>query len=215
MALIQSSIILLILVSRSYAHTAAWHPAMWCFGGTDPTVDDQNTNTAVNPLYQLSFDDFWFQRGRGCLAAPPAAGEYLDLPAGGTVTMELAHNRGQTSYSFNGAYTSEWPDGQQHPEDWAGPGYGSNDGQEHCIQDDGAMHTEAQATAGGTALAIAYKSDIDDVQLEDLVVFSTAPNTPWKRLTDYDRPAQMPLCPEDGCICAWVWVPKGCGQPNV
>jgi hypothetical protein len=25
----------------------------------------------------------------------------------------------------------------------------------------------------------------------------------------------MPACPPDGCTCAWLWVPRGCGQPNM
>lgn len=25
----------------------------------------------------------------------------------------------------------------------------------------------------------------------------------------------MPACPPGGCTCAWLWVPRGCGQPNI
>ncbi|KAM0074383.1 hypothetical protein ACKRZS_013703 [Fusarium odoratissimum] len=25
----------------------------------------------------------------------------------------------------------------------------------------------------------------------------------------------MPACPEEGCYCAWLWIPDGCGQPNM
>jgi hypothetical protein len=39
-------------------------------------------------------------------------------------------------------------------------------------------------------------------------------STPWKRLTTYQVP-DLPACPEGGCTCAWLWVPKGCGEPNM
>jgi hypothetical protein len=50
--------------------------------------------------------------------------------------------------------------------------------------------------------------------MEDLVVFSVLEHTPWKRSATYQVP-DLPACPEDGCTCAWLWVPKGCGQPNM
>jgi hypothetical protein len=39
-------------------------------------------------------------------------------------------------------------------------------------------------------------------------------STPWKRLATYEVP-DLPACPVGGCTCAWLWVPKGCGQPNM
>ncbi|KAL1979653.1 hypothetical protein VTN96DRAFT_5398 [Rasamsonia emersonii] len=201
---------LLALSSVAHAHVAAWAYGMYCLGGPDPSVDDPNTNTAVNPLYNLTQTDWWFQHDRGCDAVPPADGQILELPAGGNFTVELAHNRAQTTLSYNGQYTSEWPDGKQHPEDWSGPGNPPD-----CIQDDGAMHTNNQSMAAGTAWAISYQSDLSKVTMENLVVFSVTPNTPWHRLTTYEVPADLPPCPEGGCHCAWLWVPKGCGQPNM
>ncbi|KXN82218.1 hypothetical protein AN958_02909 [Leucoagaricus sp. SymC.cos] len=59
------------------------------------------------------------------------------------------------------------------------------------------------------------QSDIKQVTPKNLVVFSVRYHTPWKRVTTYDVPANMPACPPDGCICAWGWVPNGCGQPNM
>ena len=64
------------------------------------------------------------------------------------------------------------------------------------------LHTQNQSNAAGTAFAIAYKSDIHSVTLDDLVVFTVAPNTPYKVTTSYDVPADMPACPDGGCICA-------------
>jgi hypothetical protein len=156
------------LAAAAHAHVAAWAPGMYCKGGNVTGVDDANTDSAVNPLYQKTQSDWWFQHYQGCDAVPPPEGEFLELPAGGSFTVELAHNRGQTSLSFGGEFTSEWPDGQSHPEDWSGD---PTDG-EGCIQDDGAMHVQNQSMATGTAFAISYQSEIESVTMEDLVVFT-------------------------------------------
>jgi len=69
--------------------------------------------------------------------------------------------------------------------------------------------------AAGTGFAIAYVSDISQVTLDNLVVFTVRSRTPWKRVTPYDVPAKMPPCPPGGCICAWGWIPNGCGLANM
>ncbi|OAA59408.1 hypothetical protein ISF_06343 [Cordyceps fumosorosea ARSEF 2679] len=138
----------------------------------------------------------------GCLNNPPKNGASVALPAGGQFTVELAHNQAQTSLSYNGAHASEWPDGQSHPEDWRGPGNPPD-----CIQDDGAMQAHDQATRGGHRLG--------KVSMENLVVLSMLEHTPWKRLATYKVPRDLPECPPGGCYCAWLWVPDGCGQPNM
>lgn len=181
---------------------------MYCKGGNTGT-DDPNTNTAVNPLYELPKEQWWFQHDRSCDLFPPPSGEFLEIPANGEFTVELAHNRGQTTLSDPDADRLEWPDGQDHPEDWnswEGPG-------STCLED-GALHTYNETNAAGTAWAISYESDLAKVTLENLVVFSTLQHTPWKRIATYQVP-DLPACPEGGCHCAWLWVPDGCGQPNM
>lgn len=157
----------LALSAVAQAHVVAWVKGMYCLGGPDLSTDNANTNTAVGPLYNLTHEEWWFQHHRGCDAATPADGDILQLPAGGTFTVELAHNRAQTTLSYDGKYTSEWPDGKEHPEDWAGPGSPPD-----CIQDDGAMHTNNQSMAAGTAFAISYQSDLAAVTMENLAVFT-------------------------------------------
>ncbi len=39
-------------------------------------------------------------------------------PAGKEFTVEIASNRGKTSLSFNGRFASNWPDGNNYPEDY-------------------------------------------------------------------------------------------------
>lgn len=158
----------LAFASLASAHTAAWAPGMYCRGG-NTTVDDNNTNHAVNPLYQLPKSQWWFQHDRGCDLMPPKAGEFLELPAGKSVTVELAHNRAQTTLSYEGRYVSDWPDGQNHTEPYFGvPAPGNEEG---CVSD-GALHATNQSNAAGTAFAISYQSDLSKVTLENLVVFT-------------------------------------------
>jgi hypothetical protein len=39
-----------------------------------------------------------------CDRYPPAPGKFIDLPAGGSFTVEIASNRAKTSLSYNGAF---------------------------------------------------------------------------------------------------------------
>jgi hypothetical protein len=159
----------------------------------------------VTPLYQLNFNDWWFHHVNGCDNYPPAEGDYIDLPAGGTFSIEIGSNRAKTSLSYNGRDMSDWPDGNTYPDNYNDP---------NCIIHPN-LHTQNQQRAAGTAFAISYQSDIKQVTPDNLVVFSVRYNTPWKRVVVYDVPAAMPACPPGGCICAWGWVPNGCGQPNI
>lgn len=59
---------------------------------------------------------------------------------------------------------------------------------------------------GGSALAIAYTSNWTAVQPNDMTIISVNYTGPWYRLTDYSIPADLPACPEEGCICTWNWV---------
>lgn len=54
---------------------------------------------------------------------------------------------------------------------------------------------------------IAYKSDINDVTPDDLTVISVLANSPWKRVVNYEIPADLPAC-DGNCICGWSWVPN-------
>ncbi|KAF2119327.1 hypothetical protein BDV96DRAFT_486657 [Lophiotrema nucula] len=185
---------------------------MYCRGGNSTTSDDQNTNLAVNPLYNLTKENWWFQHHRGCDVAPPKTAEFLELPANGEFTVELAHNRAFTTLSYDGKFVTDWPDGKEHPEDWNG--YNTDGTPAVCLKEDGALHTYNESSAGGTAFAISYHSELKDVTMENLVVFTTLYHTPWKRLATYKVP-DLQACPEGGCTCAWLWVPNGCGEANM
>ncbi|KAH7096963.1 hypothetical protein BKA62DRAFT_717982 [Auriculariales sp. MPI-PUGE-AT-0066] len=186
------------------AHIAAFHKAMYCLNGLDNN-DEPNSAEASLPLIDKSWDDFWMH-GK-CKDFPPADGEFLDLPVGGKTKLELSSNRGLTTLSWDGRYTSLFPTNDPHP-DYDTPGAWDNT----CVKIPN-LHAENQTRAAGTVLAIAYKSDIHDVKLEDMTVISVLPNSPWHREVEYEIPADLPAC--DDCICAWSWVPGGCGEANM
>lgn len=93
----------------------------------------------------------------------------MELPAGGSFTVEAAHNRAFTTLSYDGKFVTQWPDGKEHPEDWNG--FAADPG-EGCIQDDGALHVQNEGNATGTAFAISYESDLSKVTMENLAVFT-------------------------------------------
>jgi hypothetical protein len=168
--MIASTLAVLVLVATPvFGHTAAFASGMYCRNGVNGT--NLNANDPVNPLYGLSKTDYWMQHDRGCDIRPPPAGEFLNLPAGGSFTVELAHNQAFTTLSYDGQYATEWPDGGVHPEDWNG--FAADPG-EGCIQDDGALHVQNEGNATGSAFAISYNSDISQVTMENLVVFTVA-----------------------------------------
>ncbi|KAF8638893.1 hypothetical protein AX17_001945 [Amanita inopinata Kibby_2008] len=178
---------------------------MYCLNGVNVGLIDLNAASSVTPLYQLPMKDWWFHHINDCDNFPPAEGDILELPAGGQFTVEIASNRAKTTLSYKGRYTSDWPDGATYPEDYNIP---------TCITSPN-MHTQNQTMAAGTAFAISYQSDIHQVTQENLAVFTVRHHTPWKRVTSYDVPAALPACPPGGCICAWGWIPNGCGEPNM
>ena len=66
-------------------------------------------------------------------------------------------------------------------------------------------HTTGFDDLKGCALAIAYKSDVHDVQPDDFVIFSVNQTCVWEMHTKFQVP-NLPACPEDGCHCAWFWI---------
>jgi hypothetical protein len=163
-------VVLLPLLSFTNAHTAAWAPGMYCAGIA------QNWNVPVYPLYKLHQRDWWFQHDRGCDTEAPPPGEFLELPAGSTFTVELAHNKLQTTLGTcppSLKCMSDWPDGRDHPEDWSYPdgehfewpvGMGKKgesvgfDGKEHRMGRTGMDHMGA-GHGGGMGMGMGKRLD--------------------------------------------------------
>ena len=81
------------------------------------------------------------------------------------------------------------------------------------VQNEGALHTTnrfGQSTNikrfGGTALGIAYTSNINAVKPNDMTIISVNYASPWNRQVGYKIPSGMPPCPSGGCICSWNWI---------
>ena len=168
---------------------APFHPSMYGFNVTEQTFSYDNRPVA--PLQDMTFEQWWFH---GHLDFPPHPGDIFDVPAGKAATLELACNKGLTSFFAS----SE----------------GSVDiraGDNPCTSDDGsfpsgAMHTKGFDDLTGCALAIAYESDVSKIKPEDFAVFSVNHTCVWNRFTDFQVPERMPPCPEGGCHCAWFWI---------
>ncbi|KAI0792777.1 hypothetical protein C8Q75DRAFT_804492 [Abortiporus biennis] len=157
---------------------------MWGFNVTDQTFPYDNRPVA--PLVNLTFDKWWFH---GHLDYPPNLGDIFDLPAGQVATTEIACNKGATSFFAS----SEGGDIRKGND----PCPGSPPSE---------YHTTGLSDVKGCALAIAYKADVQQVQPEDLTVFSVNHTCVWNRFTDFPVPSRMPPCPEGGCVCAWFWI---------
>lgn len=87
------------------------------------------------------------------------------------------------------------------------------------VQNIGPLHTTNRfdkpldvSALGGTAIGIAYTSDIDNVKPNDMTIISVNQASPWKRDTPYPIPAGLPPCPAGGCICSWNWLHRGPGN---
>lgn len=168
----------------------------------------------LQPLVNLPFREWWFQRHRGCATSPPPPGEFLELPAGGNFTVELAGNLAFTTLRRSPPpQLARFGDGANHtlPFDVRNGAPRSVDG---CISSPN-LHTKNEEDAAGSAFAISYQSDLANVTLDNLVVFTVRYNTPFYRLATFDVPKDMPPCPEEGCHCAWLWIANGCGQDNM
>ena len=180
--------------------------------GTPDRPDARNNEIPVAPLFNLSREDWWFQHRRGCDRAPPPEGEFLELPAGGSFTVEMAGNLAFTSHSLHPAPLAEFGDGHNHsdivPFDVA---HGAPSTTSGCIGSPN-LHAISEAHAAGSAFAISYNARLQDVTLDNLVVFTVRKNTPFRRLATFDVPQDLPPCPEGGCHCAWLWVADGCVQ---
>ncbi|KAF5341365.1 hypothetical protein D9758_012288 [Tetrapyrgos nigripes] len=191
------SAVILAAAGLAAGHASIWHPSMYGFNVTDQTFPYDNRPVA--PLVDMTFDQWWFH---GHLDHPPNPGDIFDLPAGQTVTTEIACNKGATTH-FNSSEGGDIRD-PNNPNDVC-PGAPIAE-----------YHTSGFDDLTGCALAIAYKNDARDVKPEDFTVFSVNQTCVWTRFTDFEVPERMPPCPEGGCTCAWFWIhsPDSGGEQN-
>lgn len=83
----------LLLANAVSSHIAMWHPSMYGFDVVAETFPYDNR--PVVPLTNMPFSQWWFH---GHLDYPPQPDQVLKLPAGESVTVELACDKGYTSH---------------------------------------------------------------------------------------------------------------------
>ncbi|TRM56125.1 hypothetical protein BD626DRAFT_541576 [Schizophyllum amplum] len=215
----RSLIVVAALAAIARAHVGSFVKGMYCRnGGAD--YDEPNSNNEVKPIYDQNLENFMFNQAQNCLNDPPPEGEIADLPAGGVIDIELATNRGCTTFSFGGQYATKYIDGStvDYP------------------------MTGMTLTVSRTPTCTRRTNDIHDVTFDNLVVFSVLPkytsfHPRRARLgstvrVQYEIPADMPPVPERRLHlrrtlldllftpnmltyrAQWLWVPNGCGTPN-
>lgn len=173
-----------------------------------------HANSGLQPLVDLERDQWWMQHERGCDSAPPPEGEFLELPAGSNFTVELSGNIAFSSMRKSPpGVQARFGDGANHtvPYDVSRGAPRSVNG---CIASPN-LHAQRESAAYGSAFAISYNSNLSDVTMGNLVVFTVRKNTPFYRLATFDVPVDLPPCPEGGCHCTWLWIADGCGQDNM
>ncbi|KAL7423042.1 hypothetical protein Q5752_002341 [Cryptotrichosporon argae] len=187
---------LVALAAPAAAHIALFNNALfglnWPNAGTTSLDQNWNNNAIVSPL--RGNDNLttaqWFAHGAKNMT--PVAGEYMWLPSGGKYVGELSCNRGYTSY--------------RRPDVTGALMY-------YACTDTNPLHNANKfgqplnvSLFGGTALAIAYTSDVNALKPSDMTVISINYTSPWQRETIYQIPAGLPACPANGCLCTWNWI---------
>ncbi|BGP51592.1 hypothetical protein JCM10450v2_007540 [Rhodotorula kratochvilovae] len=158
--------------------------------GSDFAYDAGDPVSPIGPDLQQQ-DDWWF-RGPEYRALKPQDGAVTDLPAGGSIDVEIACNVAWTSYGISPTDPDE--DLSACPDNY---------GAHHAGDPDGPID---DSLVSGCALAIADKDDIEQVGWDDLVVFSVNHNCVRKKVNTFEVPERMPACSGDKCICAWLWL---------
>ncbi|GJN89692.1 hypothetical protein Rhopal_002679-T1 [Rhodotorula paludigena] len=144
----------------------------------------------------LATQDEWWFRGPGYRALSPMKrtdGTVEVLPAGGSVTFEIACHVAWTSFGVSPTVPGSDLD--------ACPG---NTGAYHS--GDPAASTIDLNLLSGCALGIADVDDINKVTMDNLAIFSVNHQCVKQKMTTFQIPAKMPPCTGSKCICGWFWL---------
>ncbi|KAL8277450.1 hypothetical protein RQP46_010172 [Phenoliferia psychrophenolica] len=162
-------------------------PSMY---GVGPNFAYEGLNP-VNPIGpNLATQDSWC--GPKYRALAPGKGNVTKLPAGGSVTFEIACNVAWTSYGVATTKVGSALDA--------------------CPGNSGAFHSGVPGAAiddsllSGCALAIADVDDIGDVTWDNLAIFSVQQQCVKQKMTSFEVPKMMPKCTGSKYICGWFWL---------
>ncbi|GAA5844091.1 hypothetical protein JCM9279_003731 [Rhodotorula babjevae] len=183
----------LLVASPALAHMSIWSKSMYGVGNGF-SYDAGNPVVPIGP--GLSSQDEWWFRGPAFRALAPAArsdGAVEQLPAGGSITFEIACHVDWTSLGRTPTVPGSHLDA--------------------CPTDVGAYHSGDPTAAdvdfslvSGCALAIADVDDISKVTMDNLAIFSVQHQCIQQKMTSFDIPAKMPACTGSKCICGWFWL---------
>jgi len=187
------ALVTLGLVLGLHAHMSIYVPSMW---GSEP--DNINSNWAVNPLQDLSFNDWWMHGPRS-LNDPPHPNNITAILAGGTIDFEIGTNKAFTTMG-RGLWHHPGKTSRVPPDPW------SNTDSEWPSN----LHSPKHTDVAGCALGIAYKSNVNDVKPNDFVIMSVVKDCPARALQAFDIP-YLPACPNGKCICSWFWIHNSIG----
>ncbi|TNY21244.1 hypothetical protein DMC30DRAFT_416263 [Rhodotorula diobovata] len=178
---------------HALAHMSIWTKSMYGVGNGF-SYDAGNPAVPLGP--DLATQDSWWFRGPEYRALTPMArsdGTVEQLPAGGSITLEIACHTAWTSFGVSptvpGSALDACPD---------------NVGAYHA-GDPGAANIDTSLVSG-CALAIADVDDISKVTMDNLAVFSVQHQCVQQKMTSFDIPAKMPACTGSKCICGWFWL---------
>ncbi|PKX96017.1 uncharacterized protein P174DRAFT_387884 [Aspergillus novofumigatus IBT 16806] len=200
----------LLSIPLTSAHLAAFTEGMYCpegsYQGALTNATDPNLHI-FDPLYQLSGDDWFLSKGKNCWLAEPTG--IWEITANSVVSAGWTTRQNCTGFYGSCVLEDAYPTPYSvtNPAVIAAGLVTSSHGLAKPN-----LHCANKSTAAGTALAVAYKSSIWEVTMEDFVVVSIAANTPFELLANYSIPDLAP-CAE--CLCATGWVPLGYGQGNM
>ncbi|EMD34047.1 hypothetical protein CERSUDRAFT_67654 [Gelatoporia subvermispora B] len=166
-------------------HAALWHNSMFGFNVTQQTFSYDNR--PVVPLMSMPFSQWWMHN---YLDYPPHPEDVFELPAGQSINTEISCDKGATSW-----YNTSEGGLAGYPTDNVCPGQPLSE-----------FHTTGLDDVKGCGLGIAYKSDANQVQPDDFVIFSVNYTCVWTLNTEFQIPAEMPACPDGKCICSWFWI---------
>ncbi|KAK4703604.1 hypothetical protein P7C70_g2613, partial [Phenoliferia sp. Uapishka_3] len=194
--LVRGLFLSVFLWSVAEAHMTIFTRSMYGVGGT--RQGNSWTYAAGDPVSPLgpgwTTQDSWWFRGPAYRALAPPAGEVTELPAGGTIMLEITCHIAWTSFGWSTTVPGSALDAC--PYGTAGP-YHSGDPNQYTID---------PTLTAGCALGIANVDDISLATMDNIVIFSVQPNCVVQKNTTFDVPAMMPACTGAKCICAWFWL---------
>ncbi|GAA5897105.1 hypothetical protein JCM6882_001792 [Rhodosporidiobolus microsporus] len=189
-----AALVAVLAAGPALSHMTMWSKSMYGVGENFAYDVPGQPCDPIGP--DLTTQDSWWFRGPEYRALTPMArsdGEVTELPAGGSINIEIACHVAWTSFGVSPTVPGSQLD--------ACPG---NAGAYHS-GDPNADDIDPSLVAG-CALAIADKDDIEQVGWDDLTIFSVQQDCVKQKVTSFDIPAKMPSCTGDKCICGWFWL---------